>query len=111
MDSLLKAIESYLQEYGFVPQGLNTDCDFCHEEEDLQDYGDWQIALEIPNGGILAADIIHKPTGGWWGCLTYEKFGYYDDDGIIAFAKQVIDEVEQQLAVVPGQLSLFEVEV
>jgi hypothetical protein len=105
----LETLKNLLQSHGWTYLGSGEESGY--PDEDLESYRGWEIFLYIPNGGILSVDVIHAQTGGWWGIPTYEQFGYYDSDGITAFAKGVIDEVERCLAEVPGQLSLFEVEL
>lgn len=103
----LATLKPLLEKHNFTWLGDAIEAHY--QAEDLTHYRGWEIALDIPNGGILAVDIIHCDTQGWWGSPTEEQFGYYDGDAIIAFAKSVIDEVEKELVEVPGQLSLFEV--
>ncbi len=102
LTGLAGRIDQLLDQFGFV--WLGEECDYSDNELEL--YKNWSIYLDIPNGGILAVDIIHE--SGWWGRPTYEEFGYYHGTLIKDFAKSVIDEVERCVMAVPGQLSLFE---
>jgi hypothetical protein len=73
------------------------------------EYRGWRIWLDCPNGGILAVDILHYERGLWLGCSTCEKFDYDDDEGIVNYAKEIIDKIESFLDGLSGQLSLLEV--
>jgi hypothetical protein len=101
LTGLAGRIDQLLDQFGFIHMG--EECDY--PENEIQPYRGWGIHLDIPNGGILAVNIIHE--SGWWGRPTDEEFGYYHDTLIRDFAKAVIDEVERCLAEVPGQLNLF----
>ncbi len=104
----LQTLFNLLTSKGWTWLGDSEFCDYA--EEDFESYGDWEIALCAPNGGILSVDIIHRDTQGWWSIPTHERFGYYDEEAITAFAKGVIDEVEKELVQASGQLSLFDLE-
>lgn len=104
----LNQLKNILEAKGFAYLGSGEESGYLDEE--LESYRNWEIALSVPNGGIIAVDIIHRDTGGWWGYYTEGTFDYHDEEGIIAFAKRVIDEVERELESVSGQLSLFEAE-
>lgn len=72
------------------------------------EYKGWKIWLDCPNGGILAVDILHYERGLWLGYPTTEEFEYDDNEGIVNYARKVIDEIESFLQSLSGQLSLFE---
>lgn len=95
-----------LEQRGFDWCGSADECPFL--EEDLESYKDFEISLDIPNGGIIAIDLIHRESQEWFSFSTTEKFGHNDEEGVTAFAKKVIDEVEAEMKETPGQLSLFE---
>ena len=101
LTGLAGRIDQLIDQFGFIHMG--KECDY--PENEIQPYRGWGIYLDIPNGGILAVDIIHE--SGWWGRPTDEEFGYYHSTLIRDFAKAVIDEVERCIAEVPGQLNLF----
>jgi DNA-directed RNA polymerase subunit RPC12/RpoP len=101
LTGLAGRIDQLVDQFGFIHMG--EECDY--PENEIEPYKDWGIYLDIPNGGILAVDIIHE--SGYWGVPTSEDFGYYHGTLIRDFAKAVIDEVERCVAEVPAQLSLF----
>ncbi len=75
------------------------------------EYREWKIWLDCPNGGILAFEIISENHNLWLGLPTFpgclRSFDYHDSDGIIAYAKENIDKVENYLSSLTGQLQLF----
>ena len=78
--------ESILAEHGFIDSSQFVDSYDVGEE-----YRGWKIALAIPNGGVLAVDILKE--GKCWGKPTEEEFGY-DDEAVLNHAKSVIDQIE-----------------
>jgi hypothetical protein len=95
-ETILSRLKKLLEDdHAFAWMGNSATSGYA--DEDLESYKDWEIYLDIPNGGMLAVDLIHRPTSGWWGFPTEGKFSYYECDEAIAWAKQVIDQVEHQL--------------
>lgn len=94
-----------LEKRGFDWCGRADECPFL--EEDLESYKDFEISLDIPNGGIIAIDLIHRESQEWFSFSTTGKLDYSDEESIIAFAKKIIDEVEAETRETPGQLNLF----
>ena len=81
--------KTLLADLGFIPWPVE-------EGERLETtavYRGWAISLEIPNGGIIAVDILHLESGERYTRCTEEEYDYFDDEGIVAMAREAIDAV------------------
>jgi transcription antitermination factor NusG len=102
--NILPRLKELLEGDGFVWMGSSTTSGYGAEE--MEAYKDWDIYLDIPNGGMLAVDLIHRPTRGWWGIPTEGRFDYHECDEAIAWAKTIIDAIEAKLGNEPEQTDL-----
>ena len=93
---IVNNINNLLMQKGFIWVDYSQNIDY-YLDEDLESYKDWEIYLDIPNGGVLAVDIIHRDSGGTWSYSTYPQFDYLDADKIIDFVRSTIDEIENKL--------------
>ena len=106
---MLKKLQPRLEEDGFTYLG--------HESESTHEspatiHKDWTIHLVWHQGSLLAVDIIHHPSGFWFGRPTYEEWGNEQAGEVLTFTKSTIDRVGtdwmvEEAVTVPGQMELF----
>ena len=103
---MLDKLRTLLEENLFVFMGDVSESGYT--DEDFEHYKDWSIYLDFPNGGLTAVDLIHRPSGLWFGRPTENEWDYDQDEEVTAFAKETIDWIEQELNAAPGQMELLQ---
>jgi hypothetical protein len=82
---------------------------FCDDKPDDLQYREWTIYLVSPNGGILGVDLVHRERDYYFTKETYPNFDYADSEGILQYAKDLINQIEEFIASADSQqLNLLE---
>jgi hypothetical protein len=75
---------------------------FIDDKPDLE-YREWSIYLVSPNGGILGVDLVCREHDYYFTKATHAEFDYADSEGIIQYAKDLINQIEDFMASADGQ--------
>lgn len=75
---------------------------FIDNKPDLQ-YREWDIYLVSPNGGILGVDLVHRERDYYFTESTHDEFDYADSEGILQYAKDLINQIEEFITSADGQ--------